>query len=61
MRLRKSDSSLPRLVISEYDFPDGSIIHLLDRIEKNALTSHIPVVALIDSAPSNVSLLKVEM
>ena len=32
--IKEIDSSLPRLVISEYDFPDGSIIHLLDRIEK---------------------------
>ena len=50
--IKEIESDLPRLIISEYETTDGNLIHLLDKIEKNPYTSHIPVVAILDTANS---------
>ena len=53
------EARLPRLVISDYELQDGSLIHLLDKLQSNDLTSSIPIIAIVEpNNAGNVALLK---
>ena len=53
------DALMPRLILSEYEYTDGNLSQLIDKLRTNPLLKDIPIVSISDvSQPSQTSSLE---